>query len=121
MKFESSKALNAQPNERMPAWRGKRETSSEPTRGRRQVELAHLSAKPFQCVQVKFPAIKQQRISGGIGRKDVLPGLDDDLFVGGIFNITQKFGPLTVSRLESHWVTSNCLGNMVTDIVAIFR
>jgi long-chain fatty acid transport protein len=58
----------------------------------------------IQYVQAQFPAINQHRISGGVGVRDLLPGLDADLFAGGMFNATENFGPLTSTRLQSYWI-----------------
>lgn len=49
-----------------------------------------------------FPNINEHRISGGIGM-EILPGVDVDLFAGGMFGETQAFGDTTVS-VEGYWV-----------------
>jgi long-chain fatty acid transport protein len=49
-----------------------------------------------------FPNINEHRISGGIGMS-ILPGVDVDLFAGGMFDDTQRFGATAVS-VESYWV-----------------
>ena len=54
-------------------------------------------------VQALFPNINQHRISGGIGLTDLLPGVDLDLFAGGMFRASQTFGTSTGSA-ESYWV-----------------
>jgi long-chain fatty acid transport protein len=54
-------------------------------------------------VQALFPNINQHRISGGIGLTDVLPGVDLDLFAGGMFRESQTFGTSTGS-VEGYWV-----------------
>ncbi|TWU18953.1 Outer membrane protein transport protein (OMPP1/FadL/TodX) [Allorhodopirellula heiligendammensis] len=54
-------------------------------------------------VQALFPNINQHRISGGIGLTDILPGVDLDLFAGGMFRASQTFGTSTGS-VESYWV-----------------
>jgi long-chain fatty acid transport protein len=48
--------------------------------------------------------INQHRISGGIGIVDVMPGIDFDLFAGGMFHASQAIGPLTSVSLASYWV-----------------
>lgn len=58
----------------------------------------------IQYIQAQFPAINRHRISAGVGLKDLLPGLDADLFAGGMFNTTQDFGSLTTSKLQSYWI-----------------
>jgi long-chain fatty acid transport protein len=54
-------------------------------------------------IQALFPNINQHRISGGIGLKDLLPGVDVDLFAGGMFRTSQQFGTSTGSA-EGYWV-----------------
>ena len=54
-------------------------------------------------VQDLFPNINRHRISGGIGLANLLPGVDLDLFAGGIFNESQSYGSSIVS-VESYWV-----------------
>ena len=54
-------------------------------------------------IQALFPNINEHRITGGIGMKDVLPGVDVDLFAGGMFGETHDFGDTAVSA-ESYWV-----------------
>jgi long-chain fatty acid transport protein len=54
-------------------------------------------------IQALFPNINEHRISGGIGLTDILPGVDLDLFAGGMFNATQDYTFSSVSA-ESYWV-----------------
>lgn len=54
-------------------------------------------------IRALLPNISQNRISAGIGVPDVLPGVDLDLFAGGMFKESQSFGVTTVD-LESYWV-----------------
>jgi long-chain fatty acid transport protein len=54
-------------------------------------------------IQALLPNFNQHRISGGIGLHDLLPGVDADLFAGGMFEATEQFG-LTSTTLESYWV-----------------
>ena len=44
----------------------------------------------FQATQ--GPAISQHRLTGGVGKKDLLPNVDLDLFAGGQFHAEQNFG-----------------------------
>jgi long-chain fatty acid transport protein len=46
----------------------------------------------------------QNRISFGIGRTDLLPGLDLDLMAGGMFQDTEQLGGFTTSSIESYWI-----------------
>jgi long-chain fatty acid transport protein len=54
-------------------------------------------------IQALFPNFSEHRISGGIGVKDILPGVDLDLFAGGMFNDTHRFNQ-TAASAESYWV-----------------
>lgn len=54
-------------------------------------------------IQAQFAAINQHRLSAGVSVADVLPGVDLDLFGGGMFEDSQTFGTTTAS-LESYWV-----------------
>jgi long-chain fatty acid transport protein len=54
-------------------------------------------------VQGQFAAISQHRLTGGVGIRDVLPGLDFDLFAGGMFKNTDRFAG-TIASVESYWV-----------------
>jgi long-chain fatty acid transport protein len=58
----------------------------------------------IQYVQAQFAAINRHRISVGVGIRDVLPGVDFDLFAGGMFDESQDFGPFTSARVESYWM-----------------
>lgn len=46
----------------------------------------------------------QHRISGGVGIKDVMPGLDMDVMAGGMFNDRQQLGDATQTSIMSYWV-----------------
>lgn len=46
----------------------------------------------------------QHRISCGVGAVDVLPGIDMDLVVGGMFRDSQQLGPSTSTSIESYWI-----------------
>lgn len=54
-------------------------------------------------IQALFPNINQNRISAGIGLKDVLPGVDMDVFAGGMFEESETYG-LTSASIASYWV-----------------
>ena len=51
----------------------------------------------LRYIQGQFAAISQHRITVGIGHADVLPGLDFDLFAGGMFKNTDQFA-VTIAR-----------------------
>ena len=53
-------------------------------------------------LQALFPNINEHRISGGLGF-ELLPGLEMDLFAGGMFDATQNFQNSSVSA-ESYWI-----------------
>lgn len=57
----------------------------------------------LQYVQAQFAAINQHRLTGGVGLRDVLPGVDMDFFVGGMFGVEEQFGPLTTTGLKGYW------------------
>jgi long-chain fatty acid transport protein len=59
-------------------------------------------ANHIQYVEALFAAIPQHRITGGVGVRDVLPGIDFDLFGGGMFEASQTFG-LTTATVKSYW------------------
>jgi long-chain fatty acid transport protein len=46
----------------------------------------------------------QHRLSGGIGIVDVLPGVNFDMFAGGMFRDTQHLGDFTTTSAASYWV-----------------
>jgi long-chain fatty acid transport protein len=46
----------------------------------------------------------QNRISAGIGVVDVLPGLDIDLFAGGMLEDSEQLGDATITSIESYWI-----------------
>jgi long-chain fatty acid transport protein len=48
----------------------------------------------------------QNRISMGIGRSDVLPGLDLDLMAGGMLRDTEQLGAFTTTSIESYWLAA---------------
>ena len=54
-------------------------------------------------VQGQFAAISQHRMTGGVGLRDLLPGLDFDIFAGGMFENTDQLAATVVS-VQSYWV-----------------
>lgn len=56
-----------------------------------------------QYIEALFAAIPQHRITGGVSVRDVLPGVDLDLFAGGMFEESQTFG-ITTASVESYWI-----------------
>jgi long-chain fatty acid transport protein len=57
----------------------------------------------IQYIESLFAAIPQHRITGGVGVRDLLPGVDLDLFAGGMFENSQTFG-VTTATVSSYWV-----------------
>ena len=56
----------------------------------------------FQAASL--PAISQHRFTGGIGRQDVLPGLDWDFFAGGLFGASDEFGARTTASVAAYYL-----------------
>lgn len=56
-----------------------------------------------QYLQSQYPAINQHRISGGVGVRDLLPGVDLDMSAGGMFNAEDQFGD-SAAAVESYWI-----------------
>ena len=51
------------------------------------------------------PRVNQNRITGGIGRQDFLiPGLDLDLFAGGMLPASDNFGPHNSASLAVYYI-----------------
>jgi len=57
----------------------------------------------IQYVQAQMAAINEHRFSAGVGIVDALPGVDFDLFVGGMFEDSERFGASAAS-VESYWL-----------------
>lgn len=57
-----------------------------------------------QYMQSQFALINQNRLSAGIGIVDLRPGLDLDLFAGGMPTESGSTGPFTGVRVASYWV-----------------
>ena len=54
-------------------------------------------------IQGQFAAIGQHHLTGGVGLRDVLPGLDMDLMAGGMFEAEDQFAG-TIASVESYWI-----------------
>lgn len=57
----------------------------------------------MRYVQGQFAAISQHRITGGIGCRDILPGIDLDLSAGGMFKNSETFST-TTADIQGYWV-----------------
>ncbi len=56
-------------------------------------------------VQGQFAAVCQHRLTAGFGLRDLLPGVDLDLFAGGMFENSDQFAT-TIASVESYWLGS---------------
>ena len=57
----------------------------------------------LRYVQSQFASVSMHRLTAGFGFSDVLPGIDLDVFGGGMFENSANLGTTTVS-LEGYWV-----------------
>jgi len=57
----------------------------------------------LQYIQAQLAVTNEHRVTAGIGIVDALPGVDFDLFAGGMFYDSQRFGA-SASTLESYWI-----------------
>jgi long-chain fatty acid transport protein len=57
----------------------------------------------IQYAQGQFAVIPQHRLTGGVGIRDIMPGMDFDASIGGMFRGSKSFGATTTS-VESYWV-----------------
>jgi long-chain fatty acid transport protein len=46
----------------------------------------------------------QHRLTGGVGIRDFLPGIDLDLMAGGMFRDQEQLGDFTSTSVESYWL-----------------
>jgi long-chain fatty acid transport protein len=62
-------------------------------------------APAVEYIQSTLAVVNPHRLSGGVGIRDVLPGVDLDIFAGGMFSGAENFvnGAVTTD-LESYWV-----------------
>lgn len=58
----------------------------------------------LQYMQAQFANICQNRISVGVGIVDIRPGMDIDVFAGGMFKESGQLGPFTNVNMESWFV-----------------
>jgi long-chain fatty acid transport protein len=61
------------------------------------------AAHTIQYIQGLAPNFNQHRISGGFGIPNVLPGIDMDVFAGGMFRADDTFGQTSAS-VESYYI-----------------
>ena len=55
------------------------------------------AADAIQFIQGLASNINQHRVSGGIGVPNVMPGIDLDMYVGGMFNASETYGQTTAT------------------------
>lgn len=55
-----------------------------------------------EYLQAQFAVLSQHRLTGGVGIRDIMPGIDFDASVGGMFDGTKSFGD-TTSSVKSYW------------------
>lgn len=61
------------------------------------------AANAIQYIQALAPNFNQHRISGGVGIPNILPGIDMDMFAGGMFRSGDTFGQSS-SNVESYYI-----------------
>lgn len=57
----------------------------------------------IQYLQAQFVAASEHRMTGGFGVRDIMPGIDFDASLGGMFEGSETFGD-TTSTAKSYWV-----------------
>jgi len=55
-------------------------------------------------LQGQYAVVNPHRFTGGVGITDLLPGLDLDLFAGGMFPASESLGSNTQTSLKSYWI-----------------
>lgn len=58
----------------------------------------------IEYIQAQLAIINQNRVTVGVGVTDVLPGIDLDIFAGGMFEESQQIGPLNNVSVEGYWI-----------------
>jgi long-chain fatty acid transport protein len=57
----------------------------------------------LRYIQGQFAAIGQHYVTCGVGLANVLPGVDSDFLVGGMFEESDQFAT-TIASVESYWI-----------------
>jgi long-chain fatty acid transport protein len=57
----------------------------------------------LRYIQGQFAAIGQHHVTAGVGLSNLMPGVDMDMLVGGMFKETDQFAS-TIASVESYWV-----------------
>lgn len=58
----------------------------------------------IEYLQTQVAVINQNRITMGVGRRDVLPGIDMDFMAGGLMPESSNLGPFTSVKVQGYWV-----------------
>jgi hypothetical protein len=58
----------------------------------------------IRYVQGQFATITENRITGGLGVRELFPGMDVDLFAGYGFDADDQFANTSVSLKDNYWV-----------------
>lgn len=89
------------------AWRMGYVYNDNPMRGAQVTSIGGVplpdGVPGLRYIQGQFAAITQHRLTGGIGIRDLMPGVDMDLFAGGAFPNEDQFANTQVS-LVSYWL-----------------
>jgi long-chain fatty acid transport protein len=83
--------------------------NQDPMRGARLTNVDGINLPDgvpgFRYIQGQFAAITQNRLTIGMGIRDVMmPGVDFDVFAGYAFAATDTFATTTVSLKDNYWV-----------------
>jgi long-chain fatty acid transport protein len=57
----------------------------------------------LRYIQGQFAAIGMHHLTGGVGIADILPGVDSDFLMGGMFEESEQFAT-TIASVESYWI-----------------
>ncbi len=58
----------------------------------------------IRYLQAQFPNVNQHRLSAGVGIRDMLPGVDLDIFAGGMPRASERYGDFTSVNLETYYI-----------------
>jgi long-chain fatty acid transport protein len=58
----------------------------------------------MEYLQGTLAVANKHRASCGVGLRDVLPGVDLDIFGGGMFRKESQLGPATRTAVQGYWV-----------------
>ncbi len=78
--------------------------NQNPMRDAQPGPIGGVTFPAVQYVQGQFAAITQHRITTGVGVRDMLPGIDVDVFGGYAFAATDQFASTTTTISGNYWV-----------------